>query len=343
MAWYDKNRRSLPWRAEVGCAPNPYHVWLSEIMLQQTTVVTVIPYFLKFIRRWPTVHDLAQASLDEVNQMWAGLGYYRRARGLFECAQVLVKQYDGVFPQDEKELQVLPGIGPYTSAAIASIAFGRVANVVDGNVERVMARLYAMGTPLPKGKVKLKELAALHVPKKRVGDYAQALMDLGATVCTPRSPKCGLCPWRSSCAAHEKGKEEGYPKREKKKPKPVRYGTAFVALDAHGRVLLRKRSETGLLAGMMGVPSPEWQEKSFSWAVDKKKAPIKAKWAVLSSNVHHVFTHFSLELRIAMAVIPAKPAEILEGKWVRWQDCKDEALPSVMHKVLKLVKEEIKE
>lgn len=333
----------MPWRALKGQKANPYHVWLSEIMLQQTTVTAVIPYFLKFIHRWPSLSDLAGATQDEVNQMWAGLGYYRRARGLLACAVILVSEYEGKFPDDEKELQALPGIGPYTSAAIASIAFDKFANVVDGNVERVVSRLYAVGTPLPKAKKKLTLLAVQHVPQKRVGDYAQGLMDLGATVCTPRSPKCNECPWRNACKAHDKGKEEAYPKREKKKPKPVRYGTIFVLMDMNGRVLLEKRPEEGLLAGMMGFPTSDWQEKPYSWAQDQKKAPIKAKWSVLSSDVHHVFTHFSLELRVAMAVLPVKALEKLEGRSVRWQDCEQEALPSVMRKVLKMALKEREE
>ncbi len=333
----------MPWRALKGQKANPYHVWLSEIMLQQTTIAAVIPYFLRFIKRWPTLEDLAAASLDEINQMWAGLGYYRRARGLHACANSLIQDHDGLFPQDEKALQGLPGIGPYTSAAIASIAFDRKANVVDGNVERVMARIYTVSMPLPKSKRIIKELAELHVPTKRSGDYAQALMDLGATVCTPRSPKCERCPWSNGCQSFVKGTQEDYPKREKKKAKPTRYGTAFLIFDKKGRVYLEKRPEEGLLAGMMGVPTSEWIEKEVSWALAKKKQPLKAKWTVFSKNIHHVFTHFNLELRVVTTQCSSSHTEKLEGKWVRWQDCKQEALPSVMRKVLALAKKEKEE
>jgi A/G-specific adenine glycosylase len=324
----------MPWRAPAGEKANPYYVWLSEIMLQQTTVAAVIPYFLKFIRRWPTLHDLADASLDDINRMWAGLGYYRRARGLHECARVVVRDYDGVFPQDEHSLLALPGVGPYTAAAIAAIAFGQKANVVDGNVERVMARLYAVREPLPKAKKELKTLAAALVPAQRCGDYAQALMDLGATVCTPRSPRCDMCPWRKSCVARENGLAEGLPAREKKRAKPMRYGIVFVLSDKQGRVLLTKRPDKGLLAGMMGLPGPEWQEEPISEPFLYKNAPEKANWELLDGYVHHTFTHFELQLRVARAT-SRRP---LEDRGILWQDCANEALPSVMLKALRFAR-----
>lgn len=324
----------MPWRARAGERANPYHVWLSEIMLQQTTVAAVIPYFLKFIRRWPTLEALASAPMDDINRMWAGLGYYRRARGLHDCAQVLVRDYKATFPQEEVSLLALPGIGPYTAAAIAAIAFGQKANVVDGNVERVMARLYAVRTPLPKAKKELKTLAAALVPAQRCGDYAQALMDLGATVCTPRSPQCGLCPWRKSCKARRDGIAETLPAREKKAAKPVRYGIVFVLSDKEGRVLLTKRPDKGLLAGMMGLPGPEWQETPLDWPAIRRHAPEKAEWKLLEGSIHHTFTHFELQLRVAYATI-RRP---LEDRGVLWQDCANEALPSVMLKALRFAR-----
>ena len=336
LAWYDRHARVLPWRAAKGKKPDPYHVWLSEIMLQQTTVTVVGPYFLKFLARWPTIADLAKASLDEVYQMWAGLGYYRRARGLHECAQVVMKDYVGVFPEQEELLLALPGIGPYTAAAICAIAFDKRANVVDGNVERVMARLFAEKTPLPQGKKKLKLCAKSCLPDARYGDHAQALMDLGATVCTPQSPKCGLCPLQGDCLAFERGMAEKLPQRAPKKAKPVRYGYAFILWDKNGRVLLRRRPAEGLLANMMEPPTTPWiEDAGFSWQKARKFAPSKAKWTHLSAVVHHTFTHFDLELRI----VEANCADDADGVWVEPKHWPDQALPSVMRKVLAVARE----
>ncbi len=332
LAWYDRHARLLPWRAPPGKRADPYHVWLSEIMLQQTTVAAVGPYFLKFLRRWPTLADLAMADLDEVFQMWAGLGYYRRARGLHECAQTLVKDFEGVFPNSEDQLLKLPGIGPYTAAAVAAIAFDQCANVVDGNVERVMARLYNVQTPLPQAKKELKALAASNLPDGRFGDYAQALMDLGATVCTPRSPKCGACPLKDFCQARAAGEAENLPARMPKKAKPKRFATCFVLQDAKGRVLLRQRPAQGLLASMMEVPSSPWDEgKELAWAAARRYAPAQAKWSLLEGRVAHSFTHFDLEL--AVAVADSFVGDV-QGKWVAPKDWADQALPSVMVKVL---------
>lgn len=334
LAWYDKHRRVLPWRALPGQRPDPYHVWLSEIMLQQTTVATVGPYYLKFLRRWPTLAALAKADLDEVFQMWAGLGYYRRARGLHECAQLLVKEYGGKFPQDQALLQKLPGLGPYTAAALRAIAFDKRANVVDGNVERVMARLFAVRTPLPKAKKELKELAAQNLPQSRYGDYAQALMDLGATVCTPRSPKCDACPWSKACLARAQGIAETLPARSKKAAKPVRYAYAFVLFDKKNNILLRKRPATGLLANMMEVPSSPWQEgKRLEWEQAQRYAPAQASWDLLPHTVRHVFTHFDLEVRVARGVLKGRGK--VEGRWVDLTKLDDEALPSLMRKLIK--------
>jgi len=338
LKWYDRFRRVLPWRALPDETPDPYHVWLSEIMLQQTTVAAVGPYFRRFIERWPTLQALAAAELDEVFRMWAGLGYYRRARGLHACAQLLVAEQGGTFPRSEEELRKLPGLGPYTAAAVMAIAFDRRANVVDGNVERVMARLYAVQTPLPKAKADLRTLAEQLLPKARFGDYAQALMDLGATICTPRSPKCEACPWASACLARAQNCQQELPRREAKKAKPVRRAMAFVAFNERGAVFLRQRPETGLLASMIEVPSTPWEEKPLPpWPKARTKAPFSGRWRLLSGLVHHTFTHFDLELSVAIASLskPALRAGQPKGKWVPVSKLKDQALPSVMRKILR--------
>lgn len=330
LSWYDRHRRIMPWRALRGEKPDPYRVWLSEIMLQQTTVATVGPYFQKFVKRWPTLKELAAAPLDDILRMWAGLGYYRRARLLHQCAQSLWETHKGVFPSDEKTLLGLPGFGPYTAAAVAAIAFDRPANVVDGNVERVMARLFAIQEPLPKAKTQLRAVAAKLVPQKRCGDYAQALMDLGATICTPRSPKCGLCPWQNSCQAHAKGIEEALPRRAKAQPKPTRRAVAFVLLNQKGEIFLRRRPSKGLLADMMEVPSSPWQEKAASLAAALPHAPTKAGWKTCPGQVVHVFTHFTFEITVAVA----QTSRALPGRWIAADNMAGEALPSVMKKII---------
>lgn len=341
LAWYDRHARVLPWRALKGQVADPYHVWLSEIMLQQTTVAAVGPYFEKFLKRWPNIHALAKAELDDVMRLWAGLGYYRRARGLHACAQVIVRDYGGVFPQDEKELLKLPGLGPYTAAAIRAIAFDQCANVVDGNVERVVARLFRLEEPMPKGKKLLRERAASLLPQARFGDYAQALMDLGATVCTPRSPKCSLCPWVKDCAAQASGTMEAYPRREAPKARPLRRGIAFVAVDPKGRVLIRKRESEGLLAGMMEVPSTPWREgRRPSLSAAAAHAPVEGAWKLLKGSIFHTFTHFELELGIAVAQV--QPKGKIRGHWVAPQEWAQEALPSVMRKVLGFARKSMK-
>ncbi|MDR3424791.1 MAG: A/G-specific adenine glycosylase [Alphaproteobacteria bacterium] len=332
LRWYDRHRRALPWRAARGEKPDPYQVWLSEIMLQQTTVATVGPYFQKFIARWPTLGDLAAASLDDVLRLWAGLGYYRRARMLHLCAQRLRDDYGGEIPQDEKSLLTLPGFGPYTAAAVAAIAFDRPANVVDGNVERVMARVFHINEPLPKAKKALRAAAAALVPQKRCGDYAQALMDLGATVCAPRSPTCALCPWQEACQAHALGIQETLPRRARVKPKPVRRGFAFVLVNPAGEVYLRRRPPHGLLAGMMEAPGSPWREGSMPRLAEARPyAPAKAKWRLCPGVVTHIFTHFTLELTVATATT----AQSLSGLWLAPDALDREALPSVMKKIVR--------
>ncbi|MDE1901221.1 MAG: A/G-specific adenine glycosylase [Alphaproteobacteria bacterium] len=326
----------MPWRAAPGEKPDPYRVWLSEIMLQQTTVATVGPYFRQFVERWPTLDDLAAASLDDILRLWAGLGYYRRARLLHQCAAVVHADYGGVFPRDEDALRALPGFGPYTAAAVAAIAFDKPANVVDGNVERVMARIFAIKTPLPAAKAELRAAAATLVPQKRCGDYAQALMDLGATVCTPRAPKCGICPWRDACQAHAQGIAETLPRRTKKAARPTRRAVAFVLCNEQGDILLRRRPSHGLLADMMEIPSSPWGETPLPALDDVAVyAPAKAKWRAIPGLVTHVFTHFTLEIAVASAVIGASAARKTAGQWVRPDKIQDEALPSVMKKIVR--------
>lgn len=333
LAWYDANRRDLPWRARPGERINPYWVWLSEIMLQQTTVVTVIPYFEKFLSRWPTLNDLAAAPLDDILKAWAGLGYYARARNLHKCATTLSSEFGGQFPGTEAALLQLPGIGKYTGAAIAAIAFGMPATVVDGNVERVMARLFAVEEPLPGAKKTLYEHAQSLTPETRPGDYAQAVMDLGATVCTPRSPTCSICPLEQSCAARRQGNASALPARAPKAVRPTRYGTAYW-LERKGpdgpEVLLRRRPEKGLLGGMMEIPSTPWREATEPQSNDSRIAD--AEWQPVEGGVIHVFTHFRLELTIERGVLAV--GQPVEGQWTNIDDLEGEALPSVMRKVV---------
>jgi len=292
LDWYDAHARSLPWRGPPGsgAAVDPYRVWLSEVMLQQTTTVHAAPYFEAFTRRWPTVSDLAAADDADVMSAWAGLGYYARARNLLACARAVARDHGGVFPDTEEGLRALPGLGPYTAAAVAAIAFGRAANVVDGNVERVMARLFAVETPLPAARPTLRSLAASLVGDDRPGDWAQALMDLGATVCRPRTPECGRCPVAAWCAGLASGAPERFPVKAAKAAKPVRTGVAWVALDAAGRVGLVRRPDKGLLGGMLGLPTSGWDGED-------EAAPGPGPWRDAGA-VSHVFTHFRLELTV---------------------------------------------
>jgi A/G-specific adenine glycosylase len=339
LAWYDRSGRDLPWRTRGGLPPDPYPVWLSEVMLQQTTVRTVAPYFQAFLARWPTIADLAAAPQEEVLQAWSGLGYYARARNLHACAQVVTADHAGMFPTTAAELAKLPGIGAYTSAAIAAIAFDEAATPVDGNIERVVARLFAVETPMPAAKPALRTLAATLTPSLRPGDYAQAMMDLGATICTPRNPSCLLCPLERFCQAREKGIEASLPVRKPKPTKPDRFGHAFVVLAEDGQVLLRKRPETGLLAGMLEVPTTEWLSVMCDTEAALRQTPISAHWWRVPGSVVHVFTHFRLEMVVLSAVVPVGAPLTL---WARQQDCRwvhrsklaGEALPTLMRKII---------
>ncbi|MFQ5774477.1 MAG: A/G-specific adenine glycosylase [Kiloniellaceae bacterium] len=337
LRWYGRHGRDLPWRARAPERPDPYKVWLSEVMLQQTTVAAVAPYFHAFLARWPRVQDLAAAPLDEVLAAWAGLGYYARARNVHACARAVSRDLGGRFPGGEAELRELPGIGPYTAAAIAAIAFGRPASVVDGNVERVVARLFAVETPLPAAKPTLRALAAGLLPAApgagfRYGDFAQAMMDLGATVCLPRRPRCGVCPLARDCAARAAGLAEELPRRAPKQERPTRRGVAFWAVREDGAILLRRRPARGLLGGMMEVPSTEWRARGPAEAEAAAQAPVPARWSALPGVVRHTFTHFHLELAV-WAGRASGAGEAAPGVWVRPDDLGAVGLPSVMWKV----------
>lgn len=339
LDWYDRERRDLPWRTRKGRRPDPYRVWLSEIMLQQTTVKAVIPYYERFLARWPDVTALAAASLDDVLGLWAGLGYYSRARNLHACAGVVAARPGAKFPETEAELAELPGIGPYTAAAIAAIAFGAKATPVDGNIERVVARLFAVQTPMPVAKRELRRLAATLTPDRRAGDFAQAMMDLGAAICTPKSPSCLMCPLQSDCHAHAKGLEEQLPARLARAERPQRFGIAFLALREDGHVLLRKRPEAGLLGGMLEVPSTEWLDEWLASDLALGAAPVRGDWWGVPGIVTHTFTHFRLELMVFRAIVPADAsltfwAEPERCRWVARRELHAAALPSVMRKVI---------
>ncbi len=346
LAWYESERRHLPWRAPPRTRQDPYKVWLSEVMLQQTTVKAVLPRYALFLRRWPDVQALARAELGEVLAAWAGLGYYARARNLHECARVMVEQYGGRFPSTEAELRKLPGIGGYTAAAIAAIAFGERATPVDGNIERVVARLFAVTTPLPEAKSEIRALAGTLTPDDRSGDFAQAMMDLGATICTPRRPACGLCPVRSDCRACAAGLADVLPYREEKAERPARRGIAFVALRSDGAVLLRERPLKGLLGGMLETPSSPWTDAEPK-AIGQH-APIDAEWRKVPGVVEHTFTHFHLELTVYRAEVERdavlkRAAEPERCNWLKLHELAGAALPSVMRKVFAhALKEELR-
>ncbi len=333
LAWYDRHRRNLPWRAPPGMRPDPYRVWLSEIMLQQTTVATVGPYFDRFMARWPDVSALAAASLDEVLQLWQGLGYYARARNLHACARTVVEQHGGVFPERAQMLRGLPGIGDYTAAAISAIAFDRREAAIDGNVERVVARLYAVRERLPGAKSRLRALAAALIPERRTGDFAQALMDLGATICTPRRPRCVLCPWRACCVAARAGLAEDLPLRTEQPARPLRHGIAFWLVRADGAVLLRRRPQKGLLGGMIEIPSTQWRAAPWTLAEAVRVAPAAVEWSVLPGTVRHGFTHFLLEL----GVMAGRTENTFEGLWSPVERFGEHALPTLMKKVARHV------
>lgn len=331
LDWYDAHARVLPWRVppQSGLSADPYRIWLSEIMLQQTTVAAVKAYFERFTALWPTVADLAAAQDADVMGEWAGLGYYARARNLLKCARIVVADHGGQFPRTEAELLTLPGIGPYTAAAVASIAFQEAAPVMDGNIERVMARLFAVEDPLPACKPVLKAYATRLTPSKRPGDHAQALMDLGATICTPKSPACGICPVMEACTARKQGIAADLPKKTPKKPKPTRLGYVYVARRADGAILLETRAEKGLLGGMLAFPTSDWSDAPL------EAPPFAADWRDLDVEVRHTFTHF--HLRLALRTIHA-PLDMSpqRGKFVPRALFKPSALPTLMRKAYDL-------
>ncbi|HEY8578354.1 MAG TPA: A/G-specific adenine glycosylase [Beijerinckiaceae bacterium] len=331
LAWYDRHRRRLPWRAEPHETPYPYAVWLSEIMLQQTTVQAVKAYYERFLARWPRVEDLAAAPVEEVMKEWAGLGYYSRARNLHACAQAVAARPGARFPGDEAGLRALPGVGPYTAAAIAAIAFGRRAVVVDGNVERVVTRLFAIPEPMPKAKPRVRAAADLLTPTERAGDFAQAMMDLGATICTPRKPACALCPLNELCAARAAQTQELYPVKAPKAARPARRGAIFYARRADGTVLVRTRPPRGLLGGMTEFPGSAWSS-DYDLADALRDAPLAADWRRRLGVVEHVFTHFALALTVFRADLPAGTPAPEGCRWTPEADLAGEALPSVMRK-----------
>jgi A/G-specific adenine glycosylase len=333
LAWYDRHRRVLPWRAPPGERPDPYVVWLSEIMLQQTTVPTVGPYFDRFVARFPDIRALAAAPLDDVLHLWQGLGYYARARNLHACAREVVVRHGGRFPEEPAALRALPGIGDYTAAAIAAIAFDHPVAAVDGNVERVVARLFALRDRLPDAKQRLRALAAALVSDRRAGDFAQAMMDLGATLCTPRRPRCVLCPWRGDCAATAAGIAEDLPVQAEKPERPLRHGVAFWLSRPDGAVFLRRRPEHGLLGGMIELPSTPWRESPWSEAEAIAAAPVAAAWSELPGIVQHGFTHFRLDL----ALLAGTTAEPAPGIWATPAEFKDYAFPTLTKKLVKYV------
>jgi A/G-specific adenine glycosylase len=320
LAWYAVDKRALPWRCLPGETPDPYRVWLSEIMLQQTTVAAVKPYFATFTAKWPDVRALAAADDAEVMRAWAGLGYYARARNLLACARAVAQEHGGMFPDDEQALRSLPGIGAYTAAAVVAIAFGRRAVVVDGNVERVVARLFAVGEPLPAAKARLKDLMDRPTPTDGAGDFAQAVMDLGATICTPRSPDCGRCPAAQWCAARQEGRPEAYPVKLPKPAKPAREWTGYW-LRRNGQVLLVRRAARGLLGGMLALPV---------------EPPAETQWRELGT-VSHVFTHFSLTMRVLAAEDSSACAPAREDhEWWPLERVEEAGLPTVFAKAAAL-------
>jgi A/G-specific adenine glycosylase len=334
LEWYDQHARDLAWRVSpadrlANVVPDPYRIWLSEVMLQQTTVAAVTDYFHRFLARWPTVNDLAAAPDGDVMGEWAGLGYYARARNLLKCARVVAHDFNGAFPDTYDALLKLPGIGPYTAAAISAIAFDRAETVMDGNVERVMARLYDIHTPLPAAKPILKDKASALTPQHRPGDYAQAVMDLGATICTPKSPTCGICPVTDPCFARRVGTASELPKKSPKKPKPTRYGIVYLAQRSDGALLLERRPDKGLLGGMLGWPGSDWNDAPID------TPPCVADWAILPAEVRHTFTHFHLILQVKTAVVPPNhPVE--SGDFLPKHSFRPSDLPTVMRKAYDL-------
>ncbi|OUR77742.1 A/G-specific adenine glycosylase [Alphaproteobacteria bacterium 46_93_T64] len=350
LNWYDVNARCLPWRSAPGEYADPYHVWLSEIMLQQTTVVTVGPYFDKFLQKWPTIEFLATAPLDDVLTAWAGLGYYARARNLHKCAATVWHKYGGVFPNSEKELLELPGVGPYTAAAIAAIAFSVPAVVVDGNIERIISRVFRVQEILPKARAELKEFAASVTPELRTGDYAQALMDIGSRICSPKKPSCSECPLVDLCAAHGKGDAEIYPKKMPKKAKPTKMASILWIENSDGEVLMRRREEKGLLGGMMEFPSTDWElvaefetvgPGQLQSLIDELGMNALGSVDKTAELVKHTFTHFHLKLLPQILFVRANDlAASNHLRWIHPSKFTEIALPTLMAKVFASVKAE---
>jgi A/G-specific adenine glycosylase len=333
LAWYDRHRRRLPWRAPPGEAADPYRVWLSEVMLQQTTVRAVAPYYARFLERFPSLVSLAEAELADVLKLWAGLGYYARARNLHACARDVVARHGGRFPATEAALAQLPGFGPYTAAAVAAIAFDQPATPVDGNVERVLARVFACEQELPGAKPEIRRLAKNLTPQLRAGDFAQAMMDLGATICTPKKPACALCPWNGGCAAFRRGDPESFPRKAAKPEGTLRRGAAFVALRADGFVLVRTRPAKGLLGGMTEVPTTAWHA-NFDERRAREDVPLPGQWRRMPGVVRHVFTHFPLELAVFRARVAARTPAPAGMCFIPLHEVAGEAFPNLMRKVL---------
>lgn len=343
LAWYDRHARQLPWRVppaagKRGERPDPYHVWLSEVMLQQTQVATVRKYYLKFLSLWPAVSDLARAETEDVMKAWAGLGYYSRARNLKKCAEVVAFELGGQFPQTAEGLKALPGIGDYTSAAISAIAFDEPVAVVDGNIERVITRQFRIEEPVRVSKPDIRAKVQDLLPLDRPGDFAQAMMDLGATLCSPRNPACGLCPVSASCQAFEKGAMERYPVKAAKAEKPTRKGAAFIIRNRDGAIWLQKRAENGLLGGMSEVPGTAWTSRNDG-ATGDAALPFEADWR-RAGSARHTFTHFHLELEVWLLDAPDENLSKLAGGqwdggwWSMPEDLAGEALPTVMRKAI---------
>lgn len=331
LRWYDSNARDLPWRippsqSKAGIQPNAYNVWLSEIMLQQTTVTAVKPYYDIFTIKWPDITKLALATDEDIMEAWAGLGYYSRARNLIKCARIVVRDYNSIFPQDEKLLLKLPGVGPYTASAIRAIAFNKKANVIDGNIDRIISRLFSIMTPIRLSKNKIKVHSASIIPKNRFGDYAQALMDLGSKICTPKNPKCIICPIKLECCSYKQGRATDIPYPMIKKPTPIRYGYVFVVLTKNNTIFLERRPNSGILGGMLAFPSSVWTQSNEL----KLCPPFKANWSILNQSVYHTFSHFHLELKIALSVVNNNPLEYLE---ISLETFNPKSLPTLMRKV----------
>lgn len=333
LSWYDRHRRDLPWRAKPGQAADPYRVWVSEIMLQQTTVAAVAAYFEGFIRRWPDVASLASASLDDVLTQWAGLGYYARARNLHRGARFVAARFGGVMPEQADQLMAIPGIGPYTANAIAAIAFGERVPAIDTNAERVMARYLAFSRSLPGARTQLAALAGALVPAARPGDFAQALMDLGSSICTPENPQCIVCPLSLRCEAHRQNLTEFLPRKEKKTPRHLMRALAFVAIDNGGSVYLVRRPENGLFGGMMQPPLTPLQKNFPSARSALSEAPFRGEWKLKRGTVTHTLTHMELEIRTYVARFAVRPNG--EGIWLLPREFTRAALPTAMRKMLR--------